>query len=86
MRNWRRSSAAGGTIKTLLHRSVRQLKACLESAISRRSRQQRVTVHVASQPMVLTVEPNSILFFFTLSMGPVGGAQCAVSGVQQTLG
>jgi len=44
-----------------------------------------VTVHVASQPIVLTVEPNSIVFLTALSIGAVGG-QCAISGIQQTLG
>lgn len=44
-----------------------------------------VTVHVASQPIVLTVEPNSIVILAALSIGAVGG-QCAISGIQQTLG
>jgi hypothetical protein len=45
-----------------------------------------VAVYVASQPMVLTVKADSILYLVANAIGSLGGGRCAVSGVRQTLG
>jgi hypothetical protein len=50
------------------------------------NRDNGIGVYVASQPMVLTVGPNTILYMVASSVGAVAGGRCYVSGLRQKLG